>query len=81
VKNYTSEVPPAKSIQKIEELLIKGGARQISKEYAGNGDVVAIAFSIKNPETNTPVYIRLPADPDAVFGYFKAPIQMHFLSC
>ena len=72
MKNYTSEVPPAKSIAKIEELLIQGGARQISKEYGPGGDVEAIAFSIVNPETKVPIYIRLPASPDKVFEVFKA---------
>lgn len=68
MKNYTSEVAPTKSIQNIEALLIKAGARQISKEYAGNGDVVALSFSIANPETGSPVYIRMPADVEGAFG-------------
>ncbi len=68
MKNYTSEVPPEKSIAMIEKILIKGGARQISKEYTGNGDVVAISFSIANPETGAPVYIRLPADGEGAFA-------------
>lgn len=72
MKNYTSEVPPAKSIAKIEELLIKAGARQINKEYTANGEVAAVTFSIVNPESNQPVYVRLPADPEAVFQVFKS---------
>jgi hypothetical protein len=72
MKNYTSTVAPEKSIMQIEQLLIKHGAKSIGKDYAPNGKVQAISFVIKNPETDLPVGIRIPADPEAVFIVLKA---------
>lgn len=77
MKNYTSTVAPQKSINAIEDLLIRSGARQISKEYSPTGDVSAISFSIRNPETELPIYIRLPANPRAVFETLKLHRKSH----
>jgi hypothetical protein len=67
MKNYTSTVAPEKSIMQIEQLLIKAGARHISKEYGATGEVVALSFSVVNPETTLPVFIRLPSDTEAAY--------------
>jgi hypothetical protein len=68
MKNYTSRVPAEKSLGDIEKLLVKAGARSISKEYGSGGEVLALNFVILSPETNAPLGVRLPANPEAVAG-------------
>jgi hypothetical protein len=70
MKNYTSRVDAESSVADIEEVLIRAGARSISKEYA-NGAVTALNFVIMCPETNAPIGVRLPADEEAVFQVLK----------
>jgi hypothetical protein len=70
MKNYTSTVPFERSVEEIEKLLVRAGARSISKEYANN-EVAALNFVILCPETNAPLGVRLPADVDAVFLVLK----------
>lgn len=70
MKNYTSSVSPDRTIAQIEVLLIKAGARSISKEY-DKGEIVAVNFTILCPETKAPLGVRLPADAEAVFQVFK----------
>lgn len=78
MKNYTSKVPPEQSVAEIEWLLVRAGARGISKDYE-NGEVVAITFLIDTGEL--PVRIRLPANPPAVLQVLrkqtKPPITVH----
>lgn len=62
IKNYTSKVPINETIEDIERLLIKAGARSISKEYNGEGEVTALNFMIMCPETKAPLGVRLPAN-------------------
>lgn len=66
MKNYTSTVPAERTVSEIEDLLIRVGARSISKEYH-EGQISALNFVIPCPETNAPLGVRLPADPGAVF--------------
>jgi hypothetical protein len=63
--NYTSTVPPEKSIAEIERLLARAGATKIAKDYAGDGSVVAFFFAI--PTTNGPILFRMPCDVERVF--------------
>lgn len=46
IKYYTSEVPADRSIQKIEAMLVKNGAKNIMKEYDESGQLAAITFII-----------------------------------
>ncbi len=71
MKNYTSTVPADRSVAEIEALLIRAGARSISKEYGGNAEIAALNFVIMCPETNAPLGVRLPADTEAVFLVLK----------
>jgi hypothetical protein len=70
MKNYTSTVPADRTVTEIEGLLIRAGARSISKEYS-NGEIAALTFVVLCPESNAPLGVRLPADVDAVFGVLK----------
>lgn len=69
MKNYTSSVPAARTIEKIEQKLVEAGAQGITKTYK-DGLVTTISFSIMNPETQYPVYIRLPANVEGVMDVF-----------
>jgi hypothetical protein len=60
LKNYTSGVPVAETVHRIEKVLIKCGASGILKEYGVGGDVIAVAFQIETPRGK--ITIRLPAD-------------------
>lgn len=66
LKNYTSEVPMSVSIGHIERTLIEAGVKTISKEYAPNGTVSALRFSVPRPSGDGWLEIRLPADVEAV---------------
>jgi hypothetical protein len=44
IKNYTSEVPANVSINKIEEMIVKHGARQVQKVYNKAGKMEGIKF-------------------------------------
>jgi hypothetical protein len=70
MKNYTSTVPAERSVEEIERMLVRGGARSISKEYV-DGEVSALNFMILCHETNAPLGVRLPADCEAVFQVLK----------
>lgn len=70
IKNYTSEVPASRSINDIENVLIKMGASRIAKEYK-DGKIVAISFSISSPLGEGIVPFLLPAKVDALAKLFE----------
>ena len=62
LKNYTSDVPVAQTIHRIEQVLIRCGVNGITKEYVGtDGEIAAVTFRIELPNF-PPITIRLPAD-------------------
>lgn len=66
IKNYTSEVPAANSITRIEKRLIDAGASDISKSYDEKTRVCnAIKFRILI--SGQPVFFDLPAKVDKCF--------------
>ena len=58
IKNYTSQVPAQRSVQHIENRLVKHGAKNILKLY-DNGRLSGVAFIIPIEGKDTP--FRLPA--------------------
>lgn len=44
--NYSTKVPPSKSISEIHDALRRGGARAIMTEYDDEGEASGVAFSI-----------------------------------
>lgn len=68
LKNYTSEVPAAKSIANIEAMLVKAGATDISKKFE-NGNCVAITFRMYIKAAHV-VFFKLPARVDHCFNVF-----------
>lgn len=63
IKNYTSEVPAAKSISRIEELLVSLGAKNINKSYK-DGQLHAVSFLVEINGNTVP--FKLPAKVDQV---------------
>lgn len=73
MKNYTSEVPVEKTVVRIEELLVRSGASNIMKEYAG-GRVVGVSFAIPHPSGGK-VAVRLPANTDGVYEVLRKQVK------
>lgn len=47
--NYTTDVPASRSIQHVQQLLVKGGARSVMAAYDEHGVPTGIAFQIVTP--------------------------------
>jgi hypothetical protein len=74
IKNYTSGVPVARTMARIEEVLVSGGASNIMKDYR-NGSVDAVCFVVHEPTTNKRMAVRLPANVDAVYETLRVAIK------
>ena len=71
LKNYTSEVPAVRSIQRIEDMLITNGARQVLKDFdPDTRQLSGLAFII--PVNGTDVPFRLPARIDRVEAILRS---------
>jgi hypothetical protein len=68
IKNYTSEVPANKSIQRIEQRLVQQGARNVWKEYDEKGRMSGLSFTI--PKEGRLLPFKLPARVENVVSYF-----------
>ena len=66
LKNYTSEVAASTTIQRIVTLLIRVGISTVSMDYAPDGSINGVTFSVRI-ETRT-VPIRVPVDVDAAWN-------------
>lgn len=66
LKNYTSNVPVSQTLYRIEQVLIRCGAAEITKEYTPTpGEVAAVHFAIQTATGK--IRIRLPADKNAAW--------------
>lgn len=65
LKNYTSEVPVATTIMRIEGTLIHCGVKGIEKVYAKDGRVEALNFTIDVGDSR-PMRVRLPVREEEV---------------
>lgn len=74
IKNYTSSIPAATSMARIEEMLVEAGARDIHKSYNNNRECDAIIFIISVPNHPVPVHFKLPAKVEACY---QALWKMH----
>jgi len=72
IKNYTSQVPATRSVQRIEDLLVKHGAKNILKLY-DQQKLTGIAFIISIDGRDIP--FRLPARVDRVEQRLRKSIK------
>ena len=73
LKNYTSNVPIARTISRIEECLADAGATGIMKDYK-DGQLAALTFRVQLPN-GRPMSIRLPANHDAVLANMMKAVK------
>lgn len=70
IKNYTSTVPAATSISRIEQYLVNAGASDISKKYDDQKTCVSITFRMI--VNLVPVFFQLSAKVDACYKVLVA---------
>ncbi|MDB5268037.1 MAG: hypothetical protein JWP58_1077 [Hymenobacter sp.] len=70
LRNYTSEVTPAKSQATIEHLLVQAGASTISKFFDDTKRCQGFFFQISVGDV--PLTFKLPANADLVYQHFVA---------
>lgn len=73
LKNYTSNVPMARTVSRIEECLAEAGATGIMKDYK-DGILVALSFKVNLPSGKV-MAIRLPANSDGVFSAMMKTVK------
>ncbi|MFN8296762.1 MAG: hypothetical protein U0T69_11235 [Chitinophagales bacterium] len=75
IKNYTSTVPAATSISRIEQYLVEAGATDISKKYNEDKFCTGIVFRLM--VNNMPLFFKLTAKTDAcykvLYAQYKRP--------
>ncbi len=62
--NYTTTVPAQRTIEQIQRLLVKHGAKAIMTEYDNNREITGLAFRVNSAHGELP--IRLPVKVEAV---------------
>lgn len=73
IKNYTSNVPVERTVQRIEAALVGGGANGIVKDYK-DGLLIAICFTVTNP-SGRHIAVRLPANVQGVYDAMRERIK------
>jgi hypothetical protein len=84
IRNYTSQADPAQSILLIEKMIIKCGAREISKIYDGFGNPSGIKFIL--PVDNMQMTFDMQANIDLVYEYMlkqydRKPTEAQIAAC
>ena len=69
IKNYTSKISVKKSIEEIQEEILKGGARRIMIDYDETGDPIGVIFGLM--VEGRMLGFQLPANIDGVEAAFK----------
>jgi hypothetical protein len=64
ILNYTTMVASAKTVNEIQSILAKHGAKSILINYNDKGSVESLSFLVNTPRGE--VGIKLPVNPDAV---------------
>jgi hypothetical protein len=73
IKNYTSGVPPERSVNHIEKSLVGHGARNILKDYDASGTLSGIAFIVEINGKSMP--FKIPARVGRVEARLKEGIK------
>jgi hypothetical protein len=75
IKNYTSQVPSSRSVNRIEELLVMHGAKNILKIYDDARRLTGIAFIMQMPGSGNEMPFKLPAKVDKVEQKLRSVIK------
>lgn len=75
IKNYTSTVPASRSVNRIEELLVRHGAKNILKIYDNDHRLVSVAFIMIMKDTGNEMPFKLPARVDKVESKLRGSIK------
>jgi len=67
--NYTTSIDVHKTLGEIQKMLVEHGARKLMSEYASDGHINNLSFTINTPGGE--IGMRLPADVDAVYETLK----------
>lgn len=67
--NYTTSIGVHKTLGEIQQMLVEHGARKLMYDYASDGHINSLSFTINTPAGETG--IRLPANVDAVYETLK----------
>lgn len=59
ILNYTTDVPVARTISQITDLLVRKGARSIHQEYDESGKMTAVSFMMQVGGGSCPVSLAL----------------------
>ena len=70
IKNYTTEIKVEKTLMEIEQILAKGGAKAIMKEYDDEGEVTAVVFQANLPNGNEAGF-KLPYKETAMLNIIR----------
>jgi len=73
IKNYTSTVPVSRSVQHIEDCLIRHGAKNIMKMYDDDKKLESLCFIISVDGKDMP--FKLPASVDKVEKVLRATVR------
>ena len=73
LKNYTSTVPVSRSVQHIEDCLIRHGAKNIMKMYDTDKKLESLCFIM--PVDGKEIPFKLPASVDRVEKVLKAAVR------
>ncbi len=73
IKNYTSTVPVSRSVQHIEDCLIRHGAHNILKMYDADKKLESLCFIINVEGKDIP--FKLPASVNKVESVLKAAVK------
>ena len=73
IKNYTSNVPPGRSVSHIEDLLVSHGATNVMKEFSNIGRLEGISFII--PINGSKIPFRFSAKTERVKEAMRAKIR------
>jgi len=68
--NYTTSIAPTKTVMEIQQALAKAGADAIMVNYDTDGNIVALSFSMPNPEGNK-ISFKLPTSWQPVLATLK----------
>ena len=69
IANYTTTVDAAKTVEEIQRILVRHGARSILMDYARDGTIESLSFIVETPHGE--ISIRLPVNPKAILTVLK----------